>query len=97
MQDPALRPGDPLAATNILKERHYGWGDIDAEKADFVVENSYSFPMVTQFAIEPHGFIATGRKRCSEDLESGSASFPIAKNHGGAFRSAIDAGSRVCS
>jgi CO/xanthine dehydrogenase Mo-binding subunit/aerobic-type carbon monoxide dehydrogenase small subunit (CoxS/CutS family) len=62
VQDPALRPGDPLAATNILKERHYGWGDIDAEKADLVVENSYSFPMVTQFAIEPHGFIALAEK-----------------------------------
>jgi CO/xanthine dehydrogenase Mo-binding subunit/aerobic-type carbon monoxide dehydrogenase small subunit (CoxS/CutS family) len=62
VQDPALRPGDPLAATNILKERYYGWGDIDAEKADLVVENSYSFPMVTQFAIEPHGFIALAEK-----------------------------------
>ena len=62
VQDPALRPGDPLAATNILKERHYGWGDIDAERADLVVENSYSFPMVTQFAIEPHGFIALAEK-----------------------------------
>ena len=62
VQDPALRPGDPLAGTNILKERHYGWGDIDAEKADLVVENSYSFPMVTQFAIEPHGFIALAEK-----------------------------------
>jgi aerobic-type carbon monoxide dehydrogenase small subunit (CoxS/CutS family) len=62
VQDPALRPGDPLAATNILKERHYGWGNIDAERADLVVENSYSFPMVTQFAIEPHGFIALAEK-----------------------------------
>ena len=26
--------------------------------ADVVVEHSYSFPMVTHFAIEPHGFIA---------------------------------------
>src|SRR5262249_50666112 len=62
VQDSALRPGDPLATTNILKERHYGWGDIDAEKADLVVENSYSFPMVTQFAIEPHGFITLAEK-----------------------------------
>ena len=58
VQDPALRAGDPLAATNILKERRYGWGDIDSAKADLVVENSYSFPMVTHFAIEPHGFMA---------------------------------------
>ena len=26
--------------------------------ADIVIENSYSFPMVTHFAIEPHGFMA---------------------------------------
>ncbi len=59
VQDPALRAGDPLAATNILKERRYGWGDVDTAKADLVVENSYSFPMVTHFAIEPHGFMAS--------------------------------------
>jgi CO/xanthine dehydrogenase Mo-binding subunit/aerobic-type carbon monoxide dehydrogenase small subunit (CoxS/CutS family) len=62
VQDPALRAGDPLAATNILKERRYGWGDVDAAKADVVVENSYSFPMVTHFAIEPHGFMASAEK-----------------------------------
>ena len=58
VQDPRLRAGDPLGATNILKERRYGWGDVDFAKADLVVENSYSFPMVTHFAIEPHGFMA---------------------------------------
>ena len=62
VQDPALRAGDPLAATNILKERRYGWGDVDAAKADVLVENSYSFPMVTHFAIEPHGFMASAEK-----------------------------------
>jgi CO/xanthine dehydrogenase Mo-binding subunit/aerobic-type carbon monoxide dehydrogenase small subunit (CoxS/CutS family) len=62
VQDPALRAGDPLAATNVLKERRYGWGDVDAAKADVVVENSYSFPMVTHFAIEPHGFMASAEK-----------------------------------
>ena len=60
VQDPSLRPGDPLAATNVLREHHYGWGDIDAAEAaaDVVVEGTYTFPMVTQFAIEPHGFMA---------------------------------------
>ena len=58
VQDPTLRAGDPLAATNILKERRYGWGEVDSATADVVVENSYSFPMVTHFAIEPHGFMA---------------------------------------
>ena len=58
VQDPALRPTDPLAATNVLREHRYGWGDVDAATADVVVEGIYTFPMVTQFAIEPHGFIA---------------------------------------
>lgn len=62
VQDPRLRAGDPLGATNILKERRYGWGDVDSAKADLVVENSYSFPMVTHFAIEPHGFMASMEK-----------------------------------
>ena len=59
VQDVELRPGDPLATSNVLKERHYGWGDVDAARADVVVENTYTFPMVTHFAIEPHGFIAS--------------------------------------
>jgi CO/xanthine dehydrogenase Mo-binding subunit len=58
VQDPALRPDDPLAATNILREHRFGWGDVDAASVDVVVEGTYAFPMVTQFAIEPHGFIA---------------------------------------
>jgi CO/xanthine dehydrogenase Mo-binding subunit len=60
VQDPSLRPGDPLATTNVLREHHYGWGDVDSVAADaeVVVEGTYTFPMVTQFAIEPHAFIA---------------------------------------
>lgn len=60
VQDPALRPGDPLANTNILREHRYGWGDVDAAaaEAEVVVEGAYAFPMVTQFAIEPHAFMA---------------------------------------
>ena len=58
VQDPSRRPGDPLAATNVLRERHYGWGDVEAEAADLVIEHTYRFPMVTHFAIEPHGAIA---------------------------------------
>ncbi|HTC85621.1 MAG TPA: xanthine dehydrogenase family protein molybdopterin-binding subunit [Candidatus Acidoferrum sp.] len=60
VQDPALRPGDPLAATNILREHHYGWGDVAAvgPLAEIVVEGTYRFPMVTHFAIEPHAYIA---------------------------------------
>jgi CO/xanthine dehydrogenase Mo-binding subunit len=58
VQDPELRPNDPLAATNIVREHHFGWGDVDAVRADLVVENSYTFPIVTHFAIEPHAFMA---------------------------------------
>ncbi len=58
VQEPSLRPGDPLAGTNVLRERCYGWGDVEAEAADLVIEATYAFPMVTHFAIEPHGAIA---------------------------------------
>jgi CO/xanthine dehydrogenase Mo-binding subunit len=58
VQDPALRPKDPLRDTNVLKEVSFGWGDVEASAADAVFENVYTFPMVTHFAIEPHAFIA---------------------------------------
>lgn len=58
VQDPALRPDDPLGATNVLREWHYGWGNIDDAPVDLTIENHYSFPMVTHFAIEPHVFMA---------------------------------------
>jgi CO/xanthine dehydrogenase Mo-binding subunit len=59
VQDPSLRPGDdPFAETNIRKEHHFGWGDVEGKTAAVVVENTYQFPMVTHFAIEPHGFMA---------------------------------------
>jgi CO/xanthine dehydrogenase Mo-binding subunit len=58
VQEPQLRPGDNLNHTNVLRERQYGWGDVDAAKADLIVENVYTFPMITHFAIEPHAFIA---------------------------------------
>ena len=58
VQDPSIRPNDPLAATNIVREHHFGWGDVDAASADLVVENRYTFPIVTHFAIEPHAFMA---------------------------------------
>jgi len=58
VQDPSLRPNDKFASTNVLREHRVGWGDVDAGKADLVIENSYSFPIVTHFAIEPHAFMA---------------------------------------
>jgi len=58
VQDPALRPNDRFASTNVLREHLIEWGDITAVTADVVVENTYTFPMVTHFAIEPHAFMA---------------------------------------
>jgi CO/xanthine dehydrogenase Mo-binding subunit len=58
VQDPSLRPDDPLARTNVRREHRVGWGDVDSAWADLVVEGTYSFPIVTHFAIEPHAFIA---------------------------------------
>jgi CO/xanthine dehydrogenase Mo-binding subunit len=60
VQDPSLRPDDPLSGTNVLCEHRHGWGDVAAAEADaeLVVEGTYAFPMVTQFAIEPHAFMA---------------------------------------
>lgn len=58
VQDPSLRAGDPLAGTNVLREHRFGWADVEATRADLVVENAYTFPMVTHFAIEPHAFMA---------------------------------------
>jgi CO/xanthine dehydrogenase Mo-binding subunit len=60
VQDPSLRPGHRLAHTNVLNEHTIGWGDLEqAERgADLVIERRYTFPMVTQFAIEPHAYMA---------------------------------------
>lgn len=58
VQDPSIRPDDPLSGTNILSEHLYEWGEIVEGNADLVVERTYQFPMVTHFAIEPHGFMA---------------------------------------
>ncbi|HET6414172.1 MAG TPA: xanthine dehydrogenase family protein molybdopterin-binding subunit [Anaeromyxobacter sp.] len=58
VQDPSLRPKDPLARTNVLREHRVEWGDLSSAHADVVVENTYTFPMVTHFAIEPHAFLA---------------------------------------
>jgi len=58
VQDPSLRPDDPHADTNVLHEHRHAWGDVDGGTADVVVEGTYHFPMVTQFAIEPHAFMA---------------------------------------
>lgn len=62
VQSQDIRESDALLDSNVLKERRYGWGDIDSVTSDIVIENSYTFPMVTHFAIEPHGFIAWAQR-----------------------------------
>jgi CO/xanthine dehydrogenase Mo-binding subunit len=51
-------PDDPLAETNIRQRWEWGWGDVDSATADLILEETYEFPMVTHFSIEPHAFIA---------------------------------------
>ena len=58
VQEPALRPNDPLAHTNTLQQWQFGWGNLNEARAELSVENDYAFPMVTHFAIEPHAFLA---------------------------------------
>jgi CO/xanthine dehydrogenase Mo-binding subunit len=58
VQPPELRPNDPLAQTNCLKEWRFGWGETAESQAALVLDNVYTFPMVTHFAIEPHVFMA---------------------------------------
>lgn len=57
VQDPALREG-PHARSNTLSEWSFGWGDVDSAVADYVLDHTYTFPMITHFAIEPHCFLA---------------------------------------
>ena len=57
VQDPAIRVEKDLSHTNVLHEWRFGWGDVGVG-ADCVIENDYTFPMVTHFAIEPHAFLA---------------------------------------
>jgi CO/xanthine dehydrogenase Mo-binding subunit len=61
VREPELRPaGDEHRDSNILTTRVYGWGDVEETEteADLVIDEHYSFPMITHFAIEPHGFVA---------------------------------------
>lgn len=60
VRNPALRPeDDEHRNTNILETALYEWGDLEeaTAQADVVVENTYSFPMVTHFPIEPGGTV----------------------------------------
>ena len=59
VREAELRPGDdPHRESNVLSERVFSWGDVDEAAAELVIDESYSFPMITHFAIEPHAFAA---------------------------------------
>ena len=58
VQDPELRRGSLHAHTNTLDEWLFGWGNVEDARAECAIENDYTFPMVTHFAIEPHVFLA---------------------------------------
>jgi CO/xanthine dehydrogenase Mo-binding subunit len=59
VREPELRADDdPHRESNIFATRVFGWGDVDEARADLVIDESYSFPMITHFAIEPHAFAA---------------------------------------
>jgi CO/xanthine dehydrogenase Mo-binding subunit len=59
IREPELRgPDDRLRETNVLAEWRFGWGDVDAARADHVIENVYTAAATTHFAIEPHAVIA---------------------------------------
>jgi CO/xanthine dehydrogenase Mo-binding subunit len=72
VQDPAIRPGDPRADSNVLEDAHYTWGDLaEGEgRTDVVVESTYTFPMVTHFPIEPGGTVVVPTDQGGIDVYS---------------------------
>ena len=59
VQDPSLRPKRPARRTPTSCASTASAGATSTPTpADLVVENDYTFPMVTHFAIEPHAFMA---------------------------------------
>ncbi|HML38418.1 MAG TPA: xanthine dehydrogenase family protein molybdopterin-binding subunit [Bacillota bacterium] len=45
---------------NVFDEYDFRWGDVDAARknADFIIKNTYSFPMIYHFSIENYGCLA---------------------------------------
>lgn len=54
-RDPTVRPNDPLRETNVIEAQTVAWGDIAEQepRAALVVEDTYTYPMMSQFPIEP--------------------------------------------
>ncbi len=58
----ALEPGAaPIHDSNLCHQYGYEWGDVDAAFAscDRVFEDTFTFPMVYHYAMEPHACIAS--------------------------------------
>ena len=47
-----------MRETNVREQWEWDWGDVESTEADLVLEETYEFPMVTHFSIEPHAFVA---------------------------------------
>ncbi len=45
-------------SNNVFDQWNFGWGDVESATVDAIFEGTYSFPMTTHFAIEPHVFVA---------------------------------------
>ncbi len=57
----ALEPDSPLVhPKNLCHEYHYDWGDVERgfAESDFVFEDTFTFPMVYHYAMEPHTCVA---------------------------------------
>ena len=57
----ALEPDSPLVhPKNLCHDYHYGWGDVERgfAESDHVFEDTFTFPMVYHYAMEPHVCIA---------------------------------------
>jgi CO/xanthine dehydrogenase Mo-binding subunit len=57
----ALALGSPLVhRSNLCHQYNYGWGDVERgfAESDRVFEDTFTFPMVYHYALEPHAAIA---------------------------------------
>ncbi|MCH7656223.1 MAG: xanthine dehydrogenase family protein molybdopterin-binding subunit [Chloroflexi bacterium] len=57
----ALEPDSPLVhPKNLCHEYHYDWGDVERgfAESDHVFEDTFTFPMVYHYAMEPHTCVA---------------------------------------
>ncbi len=72
VQEPDVRPGDPLNHSNVLETAEYAWGDVAADEpsAHVIVEDTYNFPMVNHFTIEPGGVIARPYEETGVEVHS---------------------------